>query len=68
MKFIKMPIGIPLLELSAGYQRPQIGQLAQSFLIHLVAENSCQFEIMFFSYIKKMELKKFVVESSHHVN
>ena len=26
-----MPIGIPLLELSAGYQRPQVGQLAQSF-------------------------------------
>ena len=53
MKFIKMSIGIPLLELSAGYQRPQVGQLAQSFLIYLVAENSSQLEIMSFSYIKK---------------
>ena len=64
-----MPTGIPLLELSAGYQRPQVGQLAQSFFNTFGSRKFLSIRNnVFFFHISKNELKKFVVESLHHVN
>ena len=48
-----MPIGIPLLELSAGYQRPQVGQLAQSFFNIFGSRKFLSIRNNVFSDIKK---------------